>query len=75
MEYTYTYDGKDHAVKGSSSMDTISLKRNEPREQEFVTKKGGQVVGTFQLMLSKDSKTMTGIWKYKDAEGNPRSVT
>ncbi len=75
VEYIYTYDGKEHAVKGSRGMDTVSLKRNEPHEQEFIAKKEGQVIGTFRMVVSKDGKTMTGTWNYKDTEGKPKSMT
>ncbi len=45
-EYTATFDGKDHPVKGNADWDTTALKRVDARTIEFTRKKGGKVVQT-----------------------------
>jgi hypothetical protein len=58
-EYTATFDGKDHPVKGNPDWDTTSLKRIDSHTIEFTRKKGGKVVQTARSTVAKDGQTRT----------------
>jgi hypothetical protein len=64
-EYTATFDGKDHPVKGNADWDTTALKRIDARTIEFTRKKGGKVVQTATSAVAADGKTrsvtVTGV--------------
>lgn len=64
-EYTATFDGKDHPVKGNPDWDTTAIKRVDSHTIEFTRKKGGKVVQTARSTVAKDGKsrtvTVTGV--------------
>ena len=68
-EYTATFDGKDHAVKGNADWDTTALKRVDARTIEFTRKKGGKVVQTARSVVAADGKTRTVTVTGVNAQG------
>jgi hypothetical protein len=64
-EYTATFDGKDHPVKGNPDWDTTALKRVDARTIEFTRKKAGKIVQTARSVVAADGKsrtvTVTGV--------------
>src|ERR671912_1411819 len=64
-EYTATFDGNDHPVKGSPDWDTTALKRVDARTIEFTRKKAGKIVQTARSVVAADGKsrtvTVTGV--------------
>ena len=69
MEYTATFDGKDHPVKGNADWDTTALKRIDARTIEFTRKKGGKVVQTARSVVAADGKTRTVTVTGVNAQG------
>lgn len=59
IEATVSYDGRDHPVKESPFIDTISIKRVSARILERTDKKDGNVFQTQKIEISPDGKTMT----------------
>ena len=59
--FSVTFDGKDNPIDGSmpSGADTISAKRTDPHHFVATLKKGGKVIGTSKVEVSKDGKTAT----------------
>jgi hypothetical protein len=59
--FTATFDGKDNPVTGSmaNGADTISAKRIDANHYVATQKKGGKVVGTSKVAVSKDGKVTT----------------
>lgn len=68
-EYTATFDGKDHPVKGNPDWDTTSLKRIDSHTIEFTRKKAGKVVQTARSTVAKDGKTRTVTVTGVNAQG------
>ena len=68
-EYTATFDGKDHPVKGNADWDTTALKRVDARTIEFTRKKGGKVVQTATSVVAADGKTRTVTVTGVNAQG------
>lgn len=68
-EFTAKYDGKDYAVKGDPTRDTVSYKRIDDFTYETVSKKAGKVTVTSQFVYSKDGKTRTITTTGTNAEG------
>ena len=68
-EYTATYDGKDHPLKGVEDADTVSVKRIDSNTIERTDKKAGKVLRTYTRKLSADGKTLTATIKGTDAKG------
>ena len=68
-EYTATFDGKDHPVKGNPDWDTTALKRVDARTIEFTRKKGGKVVQTARSVVAADGKTRTVTVTGVNAQG------
>ncbi len=59
-EWVGKFDGKDYAVTGDqSAADMRAYKEVNDRTLDMTLKKGGQVVGTGQIMVSSDGKTRT----------------
>jgi hypothetical protein len=56
---TFTYDGKSHPVSGTTSYDSIAVKRVSARESKTELIKSGKVIGHLTRVVSKDGKTMT----------------
>lgn len=59
--FSVNFDGKDNPINGSlpSGADTISAKRTDPNHFVATLKKGGKVIGTSKVEVSKDGKTTT----------------
>ena len=59
--FSVNFDGKDNPINGSipSGADTISAKRTDPNHFAATLKKGGKVIGTSKVEVSKDGKTTT----------------
>lgn len=68
-EYTASFDGKDHPVKGNPDWDTTALKRVDSHTIEFTRKKGGKVVQTARSTVAKDGKTRTVTVTGVNAQG------
>lgn len=68
-EYTATFDGKDHPVKGNPDWDTTALKRIDDRTIEFTRKNGGKVVQTARSVVAADGKTRTVTVTGVNAQG------
>jgi hypothetical protein len=58
VEYTVTFDGKDHPIVGSA-LDTVAVKRIDANTIERVGKIGGKIVETATRTISADGKTLT----------------
>jgi hypothetical protein len=68
--YTTSLDGKDSPVTGNNSnADTIATKRIDAHTLESVSKKGGKVILTSRIVVSKDGKTRTNTQTGTDAKG------
>lgn len=59
--FSLNFDGKDNPVNGSmpGGVDTISAKRTDANHYVATTKKGGKVLGTAKVEVSKDGKVTT----------------
>jgi hypothetical protein len=57
-QYTAAFDGKDNAIQGSA-LDTVSLKRLNPRSVERTGKVGGAATETQTWNVSADGKVLT----------------
>src|SRR5277367_2056316 len=59
--FTTKFDGKDNAITGSipNGADTINGKRVDANRYEATLKKGGKVIGTSKVSVSKDGKVTT----------------
>ena len=71
LQYTANFDGKDYPVTGSSTADTIALKRIDAHTGEATLKKGGKTVSTARRVVSQDGKTLTLTIKGTNAQGQP----
>jgi len=69
VEYTANFDGKDYPVTGSPDYDTVSLKLVKGIRITFTRKKGGVVVQTGSMQVSKDGATRTVTTSGKNAAG------
>jgi hypothetical protein len=58
IEYTAKFDGKDYEILGSG-LDTVSLKRVDPKTIERTGKEGGKESETCTMKVSPDGKTLT----------------
>lgn len=74
-ESTAADDGKDYPMKGSATVDMVSVIRIDPRTVERRDKKNGQVVATLRATVSSDGKTMTVNQRGVAAQGQPYSNT
>ena len=59
LTYTARFDGKDYPADVASSLDTVSIKRIDPRTVERVGKVKGQVVQTETYSVSSDGHMLT----------------
>jgi hypothetical protein len=59
--FSVQFDGKDNPISGSipSGADTISAKRTDSNHYVATLKKGGKVIGTSKVTVSKDGKVTT----------------
>ena len=69
------YDGKEYPMKGSPSVDSVSMTRVDSNTSDFVEKKDGKTVATGHIVVSKDGKTTTETIKAKNAQGQEATVT
>ena len=69
----YVFDGKDHPVAGSPTVDTVVNRRMDVYTTERVQKKGGKVVNTLRRVVSRDGKTLTITEEGTDDQGKPFS--
>jgi hypothetical protein len=64
-EFTVSFDGKDHPVRGNPDWDAVSIRRVDRNTVEFTRKRNGKVVQTATSMVSADGKirtvTATGV--------------
>jgi hypothetical protein len=67
--WTEKHDGKDYPLTGTADVDAIAATRSNPNTFDSVSKKGGNVVGSGQGVVSKDGKTLTLTSKGKNAQG------
>ena len=69
--FAVKFDGKDNPIMGSmpSGADTISAKRMDSNNFEATLKKGGKVIGTSKVTVSKDGKVTTVESKGTNAAG------
>jgi hypothetical protein len=69
--FAVKFDGKDNPVVGSmpSGADTISAKRIDSNNYEATFKKGGKVIGSSKVTVSKDGKVTTVESKVTNAAG------
>ena len=70
-EFTAQYDGKDYPLKGSTTVDAVSMRRVDPLTTERVNKKDGKVVSTEIRKVAKDGKSYTTTVKGMTAKGEP----
>jgi hypothetical protein len=76
--YTATLDGKEIPMTGTGTpngADTISLTKNGPNSLDATLKKGGKVVVTGKLVISKDGKTRTITSSGTNAAGQATKTT
>jgi hypothetical protein len=59
IRFAAKFDGKDYPAAGSSSWDSIALKRLDRLKVEAVRKKAGAFVGTLHLAVSEDGTVLT----------------
>jgi hypothetical protein len=59
--FSVQFDGKDNPISGSmpTGADTISAKRADASHYVATLKKGGKIIGTAKVSVSKDGKTTT----------------
>jgi hypothetical protein len=68
--YTTGLDGKDSPVTGNNpNADTMATKRIDAHTLESVSKKGGKVMMTSRIVVSKDGKTRTNTQTGTNAKG------
>ena len=69
--FAVSFDGQDNPIRGSmpSGADTISAKRIDSNNFEATLKKGGKVIGTSTVKVSKDGKVTTVTSKSTNAAG------
>ena len=58
-DVTVTYDGRDHAVQGDPSRDTVAFTRVDARTFDVVNKKGGSVVSRMRIVVAQDGRSRT----------------
>jgi hypothetical protein len=68
-EWTGKFDGKDYAVTGSPTSDMRSYTGGNARTLSLREKKGGKVVLTGTVTVSKDGRTRTVTTNGTDANG------
>ena len=71
VQFTASYDGKDHPYKGSPLWDSLALTKVDDYTVTFVQKKNGKVMANGTRNVSKDGKTMTIASKGTTPEGKP----
>ena len=74
MEFAAKYDGKDYAVKGYATIETVSIRRINNDTHDRLYKNGGKEVLSERAVTSRDGRTGTVIQKGKDAKGQDFTV-
>jgi hypothetical protein len=69
FEWTAKFDGKDYAVKGDPSRDTVSVKKVDDYNLEITSKKAGKVSTTIKAVYAKDGKTRVETVTGTNAQG------
>jgi hypothetical protein len=65
------FDGKDYPAPGlPNGADTVSVKRLNDYTIQSSQKKGGELLVTVTVVVSKDGKTRTSTYEGKDAQGH-----
>jgi hypothetical protein len=65
------FDGKDNPAPGlPNGADTVSVKRLNDYTIQSSQKKGGELLVTVTVVVSKDGKTRTSTYEGKDAQGH-----
>jgi hypothetical protein len=68
-------DGKDYPMKGSPTVDTVSVVRLDGRTIERRDKKNGNVVATLRATVSADGRTMTIVQRGMNPRGQAYANT
>ena len=68
-EWSGKLDGKDYPVTGNPAEDTIARKRTGINSYVYVSKKGGKIISSGQVVVSKDGKAAVNTNKQKNARG------
>ncbi|MGH8091945.1 MAG: hypothetical protein ACREIF_00525 [Chthoniobacterales bacterium] len=63
------FDGKAYKIKGSASADAIALKMVNPLTNDMTVMKGGKVVQTGTITVTKDGKSRVVMTTMTDAKG------
>ena len=66
--YAAKFDGNDYPMKGSGSVDTVSLKRIDAHTFEETDKRKGTVIGVDRVTVSSNGKAMTVVSTNKLAD-------
>ena len=74
-ENTWSFDGKDHPVKGNPNVDTSSYAKVDARTYTVTSKKAGKVAITARVVISADGKTRTTTQTGTTADGKPLNNT
>jgi hypothetical protein len=72
--YTAKYDGKEYRPSGvgmANGWETIALKRLDDYSYEATLKRGGKVVSSVKVVISKDGMTMTQFVNSTNGAGQP----
>ncbi|MFI5309790.1 MAG: hypothetical protein ACHQQ3_01040 [Gemmatimonadales bacterium] len=75
FNYTQTADGKEYPIKGSPDYDAATSKRIDDATTEVVRKKGGKVMQTLRVTLSKDGRTFSVKTTGTNAKGEKLNNT
>jgi hypothetical protein len=59
IEYSFSPDGKDYPIKGTTSADSVAVIYIDANTQVQMRKKDGAVVAMYRQVVSKDGKTLT----------------
>jgi hypothetical protein len=68
-EWTGKFDGKDYALTGSPTADMRTYRRINSRTLALREKKGGKVVTSGTITISRDGKSRTVVTNGTDANG------
>ena len=74
-DFTATFDGKDHPVKGNPDWDSVAVRRGDSHTLEFTRKLKGKEVQTAKSVVSKDGKTRTITTSGVNAQGQKITTT
>lgn len=59
IEYTFSLDGKDYPLKGTTSADSVAVVRIDANTHVQLRKKAGTVVSMYRQVVSTDGQTLT----------------